>query len=188
MTRQETASSSASSSPQGSSADLLALVRPLLHMLAKQHEGHRALRDLIRRKRDAIRTADIAAITTLCEQEQSVAKRVSDIEKHRLDAVGRITERLAPDSPRPLSLREIADAVGEPLKPKLLDLADTLREEIEVVRRESSIVTAAAESLSRHMAGLVQTVQGALSRVGVYERRGRIAVGSQMDFSVDLKS
>jgi len=71
---------------------------------------------------------------------------------------------------------------------EMTTLAGALREATAKVRRESSIVTAAAEALSRHMTGIMQTVNSALSRVGVYERRGRIAVGAQMDFCVDLKS
>ena len=56
------------------------------------------------------------------------------------------------------------------------------------MRRESSIVAAAAQALARHMSGIMQSVNGALSRVGIYERRGRIAVGSQLDYCIDMKS
>ena len=56
------------------------------------------------------------------------------------------------------------------------------------MRRESSIVTAAAEALRKHVTGIMQSVNRAISRAGTYERRGRIAVGSQMDFCIDLTS
>lgn len=168
--------------------DVHAQVPPLLKILATQQASHHALRELIRRKREAIRTADIDAITKLCEQERALVQRIGDVESQRLALVGQITEQLAPGSSQPRTLREIADAAGEPLGAQLVAQADALRSEIEAVGRESSVVTAAAAALSRHMSGLMQTVQSALSRVGVYERRGRIAVASQMDFCVDVKS
>jgi len=171
-----------------SSADLSGPLDRMGRVLAAQIEGHRKLLSCIEKKRQAIRSADIDAITKLCQAEQAIAHRLGDLEKQRLELVGRLTERLAPDAARPLSLREITAAADEGRRGALEALAQRLREAIETVRRESSIVTAAASALSRHMTGIMQTVNSALSRVGVYERRGRIAVGAQMDFCVDLKS
>lgn len=171
-----------------SSADLSGPFDRLGRVLAAQIEGHRKLLSCIEKKRQAIRDADIDAITKLCQAEQAITHRLGDLEKQRLELVGRLTERLAPDAAEPLSLCEIAAAADEGRRGGLEALAQGLREAIETVRRESSIVTAAAGALSRHMTGIMQTVNSVLSRVGVYERRGRIAVGAQMDFCVDLKS
>jgi hypothetical protein len=168
--------------------DLSAPLDRLMRILVAQVERHRRLLACIERKRQAIRTADIDGITNLCRTEQAIAHRLGDLEKQRLGLVGRLTEAIAPRAARPLSLREIA-ALADPERRRRLEaLAETLRDAIGKVRRESSIVTAAADVLSRHMTGIMQTVNAALSRVGVYERRGRIALGAQMDFCVDVKS
>ena len=55
-------------------------------------------------------------------------------------------------------------------------------------RRGSSVVRMASEALNRHMIGVLQTVRSALSGAGVYERKGQVALGAQLDFSVDVKS
>ena len=102
--------------------------------------------------------------------------------------MGHLTERLAPDAAEPLSLREIAERAGGSRRDEMIALGDALREEIRAVRRASAVVAAAASSLIRHMSGVMQSVNGALSRVRVYERRGRIDVGTQTNFCVDVTS
>jgi len=160
----------------------------LLRMLAVQLESHRQLLSCIQRKREAIRTADVNAITDLCQQENVIIQRLGDVEKQRLTLIGQMTERLAPHAAVPLTLPQIAEAVDDGRGQALLGLAEDLRCAIDEVRHESSIVNLAAQSLSRHMAGIMQTINGALSRLGVYERRGRVAVGTQTEFRVDIKS
>ncbi len=168
--------------------DLDLHVKVMTRILAAQIDGYQRLLASIRQKKQAIRDADIDSITMLCQQENAIAQKLSEAEKQRLALVGRITELLEPNAAKPLALREIAEAVGEPRQKELQDLAEAIREAIGNVRRESSIVTAAAKSLSRHMTGVMQSVNSALSRVGLYERRGRISVGAQMDFCIDVKS
>lgn len=160
----------------------------IARILEAQIEHHRALRALIERKREAIRTADIDAITGLCQRENERAQRLGDLEKQRLEVVGHLTHRFRPDAAKPLTLREIADHAPGMRRTELRLLADTLRAEIEAVRRSSSVVRAAAEALSRHMSGVMQTVTGAISRVHVYERRGRLAAGAQTQNCVDVTS
>ena len=82
----------------------------------------------------------------------------------------------------------IAESVDEPDRTRLLALGEQLRSTMGQVRRASSVVRAAAEALDRHMAGIVHTVQSALSRARVYGSRGRLAAGAQMHFSVDLET
>lgn len=182
MSRNARPTADASSDPPG------ATMETLTSILGKQIELHRALRALIERKRDAIRTADIDAITELCRRENAVAQQLGDLEKKRLEIVGLLTGRFEPDAVTPLTLREITRHADPSRQTELRLLADTLRAEVEAVRRASSIVRAAAEALSRHMSGILQTVTGALSRVGVYERRGRIAGTTQTQNCVDLTS
>jgi len=168
--------------------DLAPLAEQLIRILALQADGHRKLLDCVRQKRDALRRADIDAIAALCHREHDIARRVGDLEKLRLELVGKVTAKRTPHAAKPMTLTQIAHAVGQPQQRELEALATTLKNAIGEVRRESSVVRAATEALGRHMAGLIQTVNGAISRAGVYERKGRIAASGQTALCVDVSS
>ncbi len=158
----------------------------LERILRAQLEGHIRLLSCIERNREAIRIADMEAITTICQQENEIAQRLSELEKARLELVGQLTEVLQPDAKAPLTVSQIVQAIDEPARASLCAAADELRGKMAEVRKASSIVHAAAESLSRHMAGLMQTVQAAISRAEVYGSGGRIAGPTHYQFAVDL--
>ncbi len=164
------------------------LVMQLELLLRSQQQDYENLGQMIQRKREAIRHADMNAITDLCQQENTVAQHVTEMEKTRLILTAELTRAIDPKASRPFSISEVAQAIDEPNRTRLLQLSQTLRGTIEEVRSASSIVRAAADGLSRHMGGLLQTVQSALSRARVYSDRGRIATGAQYQFCLDLKS
>ncbi len=163
-----------------------AVIAGLERILRDQLEGHRRLLSCIERTREAVRTADMAAIETHCRQEHEIASALAELEKGRLALVGRLTERLRPGADLPLTIGEIAAITGGDVGSRLAALAAQLKSEVTAVRRESSVVRTAAEALSRHMAGLMQTVQAALCRAQVYGRRGRIASSVQKQFCIDV--
>ena len=160
----------------------------LQEAMAAQLEDHQRLLRCIERKEAAIRSADIEAVTRICQEENGIAQRLGELEKQRLGLVGRITESLHPGAETPLTVSAIAEAIDDPARTRLLALGEQLRATVGQVRRASSVVRSAAEALSRHMTGIRQTVESALSRAGVYGKRGRIALGAQLQFSVDIKS
>ncbi len=176
--------SSAHAIPTGLEQEIARLERNLHDQL----KGHGQLLACIERNREAVRRADMEQIRSVCEQENRVAQRLAELEKARLALVGRLTEQLRPDAPQPLSLSGIAEAVGEPAGPRLAALAVQLREKIDEVGGASSVVRAAADALSRHMTGLMQTVQSAFGRAKVYGRRGRLVTGDQNQYCVDVRS
>ncbi len=151
-------------------------------------QEHQHLLGFIEQKREAIRTADIQRITSICEQENTIVQRLTELEKRRIELVGLITERSEPEAKRPLPVAAIAETVNEPARTRLLALGEQLRSTMGEVRRASSVVRAAAEALDRHLAGIMHTVQSALSRARVYGSRGRLAAGAQTHFSVDLET
>lgn len=164
------------------------LVMRLEQILHSQQKDYENLGQLIQSKREAIRQADMNAIAELCQQENTIAQHVTELEKTRLILSAELTRTLDPTASRPLSMSEVAQAIDEPNRSRLLQLSQALRGTIEEVRAASSIVRAAADALSRHMGGLLQTVQSALSRARVYSDQGRIAIGAQDQFCLDLKS
>lgn len=157
-------------------------------MLRAQLEGHKRLLSCLERKRHAIRSADIESVTDICGEENTLIQKLGDVEKRRIELIGRFTGHFAPKAGAPLTITQIAETIGEPASARLLAHAAQLKDMIKTVRRESSIVRTAADALNRHMTGIVQTVNCALSKARVYGNRGRIIVGAQLQSSVDIKS
>jgi len=160
----------------------------LERLLRGQLEANQQLLACVQRKRQAIRTADIAAISAICADEHTIVQRLTEIEKHRLELVGRITAALQPKSDKPLTISQIAHNLAEPNQTRVVALAAQLRDAMIDLKKQSSIVRSAAEALGRHMSGIVQTVHSALSRARVYGRRGRIDMGAQLQSVLDIKS
>ena len=169
-------------------ADLKTAVQMLERLLGAQIEEHQRLRVCIDRKRGAIRSADIDAITEICGEENAIIQRVGELEKRRLELVARMTQAVSPKASSPMTMSQLGATLGEGPGARLLAYADQLKALISDVKQQSSIVRAAAETLSKHMSGIVQTVHSALSRARVYSRRGQINLGMQLESSLDLKS
>lgn len=167
--------------PQNLGGDAL---RRLEDLLREQLEIHERLLELIGHKRQAVREARIDAIQSLCEDEGVLASRLAAAERQRQA----LLEAMATSDAGTMTIADVAARAPEDVGARMLALAGQLRESVQRVQRESSIVRAAAEALSRHMSGVVQTVHSALSRARVYGRQGRILLGAQMEFHVDLKS
>jgi hypothetical protein len=165
-----------------------ACIEALERILRDQIEMHRHLLQCISRKKVAISTAHITDITKLCGEENVIVQRLAESEKHRLALVGKLTQVLDSKAAKPLTVMEIAAQAREPQQSRIAALAAQLRESLEQVQRESSIVRTAADALGRHMSGIMQTVHAALSRARVYGQRGRIAIGVQMPSVLDIKS
>ena len=165
--------------------DELALLERILR---RQIEDHERMLACIKRNREAVRHADMEAIKSICLEQNTIAQQLAELEKSRLTVVGQLTERLQPKAAVPLSLIQIAEAVGEPAGRRLSALAGQLRAAVQEARGASTVVRSAADALSRHMSGLMQTVHSALTRAQVYSHRGRLATGAQSRFSIDVTS
>ncbi|MHC4218133.1 MAG: flagellar export chaperone FlgN [Planctomycetota bacterium] len=158
----------------------------LEQLLLRQLEDHKRMLVCLEQNREAVRRADMDAIKQVCQEQNSIAQRLAELEKSRLVVVGRMTQRLQPQAAAPLSMQQIAEAVGEPAGDRLAGLAGQLRASVEEVRKASAVVRKAGDALARHMSGLMQTVHSALTRARVYSRRGQLATSDQCRFSVDV--
>ena len=168
--------------------DLRREIRLLEETLRRQLEAHKLLLACVERNREAIRQADMQQIRSICEEQNTIAQGLAELEKVRLTLVGRLTERLEPDAQQPVSLGRIAAELDESASGRFEALAAQLKHAVEEVRKASAIVRTAADALARHMSGLMQTVQSALGRATVYGRRGRIETGQQNQFCLDIRS
>jgi hypothetical protein len=170
-------------------AEVRALGEALEGVLRRQLACHARLLELVHGKREAIRTADVEKITRLCRDEEDLLCRAAALEKER-EQIAAAAAKAGVAAPRGERLRaaDIAERLEEPGRSRVHALAAQVREAVTELRRQSSIVRAAAESLSAHMAGILQVIQGAMSQARVYGRKGRIAVGAPVQSAVDLRS
>jgi predicted anti-sigma-YlaC factor YlaD len=163
-------------------------VDALLRTMAEQVKVYRLLRECLERKREGLRTARIDEIHTCCDAERQLIGRIHELERKRAAQAAAISKTIAPTAQGALSATELAQRLDEQRGRALLDLAGQLKSTMKDATAVSKVVAGAAETLGKHLGGIVQTVQGALSRVGVYGKGGRIAVGTQTEHSVDLRS
>ncbi len=161
-------------------------VRTLQEILDTQAEGYRRLLQSIERQREAIRAADLEAVPTVAGVQQKIIERLRTLDERR-EAAGRAVSGslgLDPES----AITAIVAVLPEDLGARLEARAAELRDLVVTARREQSAVRAAGDALSRHMAGIVQSVAGALSGTGVYGRRGRLRDGVPVVAGLDLTS
>ncbi|MAD78389.1 MAG: hypothetical protein CMJ51_03340 [Planctomycetaceae bacterium] len=168
------------------SAAALVAVRELQEILDTQAEGYRRLLATIERQREAIRTADIAAVPDIAGVQEKIVQRLKVLDDRREIAGATVATALGIDADSTISI--IASVLPSGTADRLEVRAAELRQLVEQARREQSLVRNAGEALARHMAGIVQSVTGALSGTGVYGRRGRLREGSPLVAGVDLTS
>ena len=159
-------------------------VRGLEATLSTQIEGYRRFLETIGRKRDAIKNAELDRVPEIAAIEEQIVDRLQRLDQRRTAEARRLAEALGIDPESTVS--EVVAALGEADGSKLAALASQLRTLVERAKREHSVVRAAADSLARHMAGIVQSVTGALSGTGVYGRQGRLRDGSSLATGLDL--
>ena len=163
----------------------------LEQILRSQLELHGRLMQCLQGKREAIRAADVGTIMTCCEQEQKLAVAIGELERKRSSLMNALTGRNNATKTPGLPVPRLADVLplGESAQQERLSaLGGELRDVVEQMKRISTVVRDAAAALARHMAGVMQTVRSALGPTKVYSRRGHVAAGAPMRFTVDLKS
>lgn len=158
----------------------------LLANLERSRDGYAQLVAQIRARREAIRAADFARFAQLGANEGRIVAELAELDRARLAESRAIAARLAlaPDA----TLGAISAKLGAAEQARMDLLRSELRTLVEATRAESSVVKQAAERLSAHMAGILQTVHSALAHANVYSRGGRIAVGANVLSSLDIRS
>ena len=168
------------------SAATLAALRSLQEILDTQSEGYRRLLATIERQRDAVRTADLAVVPEIAEVQRKIVGRLAVLDERR-EVAGRALATAMGIDPES-SVSSIATHLPITAADRLEVRAAELRGLVEQARREQSLLKSAGEALAKHMAGIVQSVTGALSGTGVYGRRGRLREGAPLVAGLDLTS
>lgn len=164
----------------------LEVERLLRAFLAEQDR----LREIAAARRRAIAAADPRAMARCVQDENEVVQRLAALDRERNALATAAAKRFpAPAGAgrdwRP-TLSWIAQRIEEPVRSSLLALAAELRERIETVRRENESVRMAADTLARHMQGILRAVEQRLNHSGAYGRRGLVPAGPAIVSCMDL--
>ncbi len=137
-------------------------------------------------RRATLRAGDFGGFSRLDEPEKRVVAQIAELDRQRLAEARAIAAAVG--LPTDASLVEIAEKLPAAIGGRVLILRDELRALILEVRSETSIVRQAAERLSAHIAGVVQSVHAVLAHANVYSSAGQIATGGGMISSLDIRS
>ena len=159
----------------------------LEELLDEQRRLYQALDALVARQRDAVQRADVAELVAASTGERKLVESIRTLDQRRAELAGAIAAEVGMKNDEPPALSDLLQYSGS-RRSKLVSIAAELRKLVVAVRAASGVVRVAAESLSRHMQGIVQTVEAGFSRAGVYERAGRIANGSPWQTAIDIRS
>lgn len=158
----------------------------LIAVLTKTVPLYRQLLAASRDRRAALRTADFAGFSKIDASEKRIIAEIAELDHERLGEARAIAAKLG--LPADASLAEIGEKLPPDVGGRLIALREELRGLVIDVRRESSVVRQAAERLSAHIAGIVQTVHAAIAQANVYSSGGRIATGGGVISSLDIRS
>jgi len=149
-----------------------AAVNSLDALCRQQLALHDELSELLDRKREALKTADADRMTELCGLENERVQKLADVEKQRLELVAKLTQRVRPQAPEPMRMRELAECFAGPTRQRLLALRDELADRMQTVQGKAQRARLATESLLRHVGGVVQQVGAVATGVQTYGRTG----------------
>lgn len=149
----------------------------LAHLLRDLCLLHEELLAALACQRAAIAKADADALAQSTETERQLIEAIGSCEQQHLSLLrehGEVTADSAAEAP---TISGIASGFPEPTKGNVLSLAAKVRGLILQVRREGEAIRQAGETLSHYLIGLLQLIQTASSRSGVYGRDGKIGGG-----------
>jgi hypothetical protein len=154
---------------------------------------HRAMIAVVERRKEALRRARINDLNACIAEESVIAQRIAHIDQRR-DAVVRQLVPLLGGAPigsprgwRPTA-EWLAPRIGGPLGERVRAVAGKLREAIESLRAANASTREAAETVARHIQGIVRSVEQRLSGSGAYTNRGVVSAAPSALCGVDLTS
>jgi hypothetical protein len=172
----------------------IAELEELLQKLLSEHEELLALAGT---HRQAIQNADPATLGGCVQRQNEVVRRVAELESRRLALVVRLAEKMKPlqtngraQGPIPdrPTITTIAKSLAEPVRTRLVSLAERLRELLARLQREHAALREASAALAAHMEGLMRQMAKKLSHAGTYGRRGLVESRVQVVSALDLRS
>lgn len=201
-------SAPATTTPTSASAATTVLTDPevaeleslLQHLLAE----HEQLLALAASHREAIQKADPLTLGACVQRQNEVIARVAELEQRRMALVMRIASKMKPlaapghagIAPRAVTegipdkptVSWLVKGLAEPVRVRLVALADRLRDLLTRLQREHAALREASTALAAHMEGLMRQLAKRLSHAGTYGRRGMVETKVQVVSALDLRS
>lgn len=179
----------------------VAELETLLEHLLKEHEELLALASV---HRDAIGRADPHSLGDCVQRQNEVLRRVAELENRRLGLMARLADKMRPLNrengqtgnggravemlPDRPTVSWIARSLPEPVRSRLVALAERLRELLARLHREHAALKEASSALAAHMEGLMRQLSRKLSHAGTYGRKGVVESRVQVVSALDLRS
>jgi hypothetical protein len=169
-----------------------AILTECVDRLASVLTRHHALQDellaTLREKLDAMRRADIEAMTAAARRERQVLSRINDVEVERFAAVGRLADALGAPSfqdGRGAVLRNLAGRLEAATRDRLLGLAAALREKMLRVGEAQQVVELVSRELLTHFKTLFSIMTQPAEHEPTYSSGGERGRAAQAGICLD---
>lgn len=170
-----------------------ALAGDLCAILEAMLAEHRALATIVERRRAALQRAKVHDLTECASQEGAVTERIAMLDRRRESLVAALVASFggAPAGV-PRTWRPNAEWLAQRLPPRhaerLLAAATALRETLHALHAANAATCEAAETVARHIQGIVRAVEQRLSGSGAYTPRGVVNAMPGALCGVDITS
>ena len=163
------------------------LVSELEDVLRTQVDGYGRLLVALDRKREVIKLAELERVRGIAEIELKILERLNELDQRREFLMNDILSMLGLEG-QDRTVSTISSRLNDEQAARLSALAAELKKRVEQAQKESSIVRSAGEALSKHMAGVMQSVRGVLASAGVYGNQGQLTTGAMSASGLDVSS
>ncbi len=141
--------------------------------------------------REAIRSADMAAVQRATHAQARHVQTLGTLEQRRRELVASSCTRfatLASKRSTAITLTDLCQCVPEKDRAAMSTLAADLKQLVKSVDEQTRTVKAATASLLAHMEGLMRQVGRQLSHAGTYTARGFVEPGGVVVSALDLST
>ncbi|OQA00876.1 MAG: FlgN protein [Planctomycetes bacterium ADurb.Bin412] len=155
-------------------------VEIVLTALQEELQWQQDLAAVLDQKLEAMKQYDITRLEALTQTEQRLLEGIRLHAVKRNTAVHQALRELLPkQKSRRLSARELAQALSEPLRSRLLVLTGMLREAAEKVQRLNRINAQVTRKMLGHLDHIFRVITTTGSDIGLYSRVGKKTSGEQ---------
>ncbi len=150
--------------------------RDLVALMCDLKELHEELLSVIGQKLAAMRRADTDALNSCLARERFLSDRIRQQEGLRQQLVRLMGQEigLPAEAAQQLSLRDLAEELGEPRRAQLLGLAASVREVLAAIDRSNKVATLVTEEMLKHFRRVYAAMARAGHSAGTYSSGGEL--------------
>ncbi len=163
-------------------------VQRIEQILREATDLNRHLLACITDSQECLRAADTTRLAACLKRERDLVNAIDSLEQRRKVVAAALATTLDLRAEGEVRLCDLAEALGEPNRSRLLDLGEDLRAGIVQVRAAGGVLRESCEALLGHVSGLLQSIHAGLSQTKVYGRDGRVGLGAAVCGGLDLRT